>query len=71
VECKSMGVPKSMEGHRTTKVEGKIENVAVLVLIDSGASHNFISPQVTSVLGLEITPDLSRSIKLGDEHSDF
>lgn len=68
VECQSMGVLGSMSGNRTMKIEGKIENVDVLVLIDSGASHNFISPQVTNALGLEITPDPARSIKLGDGH---
>jgi hypothetical protein len=38
------------------------------VLIDSGASHNFISPKVTTALGLVITPISAKSIKLGDGH---
>jgi hypothetical protein len=38
------------------------------VLIYSGASHNFISPKVTTALGLTITPTTARSIKLGDGH---
>ena len=52
VECQSMGVLGSMSGNRTMKIEGKIDNVDVLVLIDSGAIHNFISSQVTNALGL-------------------
>ena len=68
VECKSMGVLGSMGEHRTMKIEGKIENVDVLVLIDSGASHNFISPQVTTALGLTITVGVAKHIKLGDGH---
>jgi len=68
VECKSMGVLGSMGEHRTMKIEGKIENVDVLVLIDSGASHNFISPQVTTALGLTITASVAKHIKLGDGH---
>ncbi|MCI11184.1 hypothetical protein A2U01_0032284, partial [Trifolium medium] len=40
VECKSMGVLGTMGGHQTMKIEGNIRNVEVLVLIDSGASHN-------------------------------
>ncbi|MCI14853.1 hypothetical protein A2U01_0035985, partial [Trifolium medium] len=55
------------ESH-TMKVEGKIQNVDVFVLIDSGASHNFISPKVTTALGLAITPTAARNIKLGDGH---
>lgn len=68
VECKSMGVLGSLGEHRTMKVEGKIDNVDLLVLIDSGASHNFISPKVTTALGLVITPVAARCIKLGDGH---
>jgi hypothetical protein len=68
VEYKFMGVLGSMGGYRTMKVEGKIGNVDVLLLLDSGASHNFISPQVTNALGLTITPTPARSIKLGDGH---
>ena len=52
VECQSMGVLGSMSGNCTMKIEGKIDNVDVLVLIDSGAIHNFISSQVTNALGL-------------------
>ncbi|MCI78025.1 retrotransposon gag protein, partial [Trifolium medium] len=33
-----------------------------------GASHNFISPQVTNALGLKVTPVPVKSIKLGDGH---
>lgn len=68
VECKLMGVLGSMGEHHTMKVEGKIENVDLLVLIDSGASHNFISPKVTTALGLTVTPVTAKNIKLGDGH---
>ncbi|XP_045803285.1 uncharacterized protein LOC123896906 [Trifolium pratense] len=68
VECRSMGVLGSMGEYQTMKVEGKIAHVDLLVLIDSGASHNFISPKVTTALGLAITPMPSKSIKLGDGH---
>ncbi|PNX59898.1 retrotransposon-related protein [Trifolium pratense] len=68
VECKLMGVLGSMGESHTMKVEGRIQNVDLLVLIDSGASHNFISPKVTSALGLVITPTAAKNIKLGDGH---
>ncbi|XP_057429427.1 uncharacterized protein LOC130722640 [Lotus japonicus] len=68
VEYKLMGVLGRMEEHHTMKIEGQVDNVNLLVLIDSGASHNFISPAVTNALGLIITPIASRHIRLGDEH---
>lgn len=68
VECNCMGVLGRMGGYQTMKIEGKIANVDLLVLIDSGASHNFISPKVTSALGLKITPVAAKRIKLGDGH---
>ncbi|GAU13119.1 hypothetical protein TSUD_174190 [Trifolium subterraneum] len=70
VECKSMGMLeyKTMGDYTTMKVEGVMENVNVLVLIDSGASHNFISPFVATALSLTIIPDSAKSIKLGDGH---
>jgi hypothetical protein len=71
VECKSMGMLGSMGGQSTMKVEGKIADVDVLVLIDSGATHNFISPQITTALGLQITPMADKYIKLGDGHKIY
>jgi hypothetical protein len=68
IECKTMGVLGTMGEHRTMKIEGTIEDVGVLVLIDSGASHNFISPKITTALGLNVTSVAAKSIKLGDGH---
>ncbi|XP_039688625.1 uncharacterized protein [Medicago truncatula] len=68
VECKSMGVLGRMGEHPTMKLEGKIQDVDLPVLIDSGATHNFISPGITSALGLTISPIAAKRIKLGDGH---
>ncbi|MCI08622.1 enzymatic polyprotein, partial [Trifolium medium] len=68
MECKVMGMLGSMGESHTMKVEGRIKNVEVLVLIDSGASHCFISPKVTTALGLVVTPIAAKNIKLGDGH---
>ena len=63
-----MGVLGSMGEFHTMKIEGKLMNMDVEVLVDSGASHNFISPKVTTALGLKVTPIAARNIKLGDGH---
>ena len=68
VECKCMGFLGRMSDYRTMKIEGSIGNVDLLVLIDSGAAHNFISPKVVYALGLTITPIAAKSIKLEDGH---
>ncbi|MCI20828.1 pentatricopeptide repeat-containing protein [Trifolium medium] len=67
-ECKVIGVLGSMGEYRTMKIGGKLENIDVLVLIDSGTSHDFISPNVTTALGLNVKLVAERKIKLGDGH---
>ncbi|MCH87660.1 RNA-directed DNA polymerase (Reverse transcriptase), partial [Trifolium medium] len=67
-ECKVIGVLGSMGEYNTMKIEGKLKNIDVLVLVDSGASHNFISAKLANALGLSITPMAARNIKLGDGH---
>jgi len=37
-------------------------------VIDSGASHNFISPQVLSILEIAIEQGMSMGVRLGDGH---
>jgi hypothetical protein len=41
---------KSGQGPRTLKIMGIIHEVDILVLIDSGSSHSFISAQVADQL---------------------
>lgn len=62
-KCKVIEVLGSMREYNTMKIRGKLENIDVVVLVDSRASHNFVSSKLTSALGLCITP-----MKLGDEH---
>ena len=42
------------EGHQTIRIEGRIKNQSVLVLIDSGSSHNFINQKVAKRLACAI-----------------
>ncbi|CAJ2661796.1 unnamed protein product [Trifolium pratense] len=67
-ECKVIGVLGSMGEYNTMKLEGKLQNIDVVVLVDSGASHNFISSKLATALELPITHMAARRIKLGDGH---
>jgi hypothetical protein len=67
-ECKVIGVLGKLGEYNTMKLGGKLGDVAVEVLIDSGASHSFISPELTTALGLTVTPTAVKRIKLGDGH---
>ncbi|KAI0492199.1 hypothetical protein KFK09_026466 [Dendrobium nobile] len=49
----------------TMKVKGKIHGREVVVLIDSGATHNFISTQVAEELGMEPTETGSYGVMMG------
>ena len=48
------------------KLEGLIQGKRVLILIDSGASHNFISQELVQQLGLKVTPTQTYGVRLGD-----
>lgn len=50
------------------KLNGKIGEILLVVLIDSGASHNFISPEVVSGLGLGADKDYQLGVRLSDGH---
>lgn len=56
MECKLVGLCGTTEawsdykGVKTMKLKGTIEGISLVVLVDSGVSHNFISLEVTSVL---------------------
>lgn len=74
IECNSIGVfglteiGKPNNQPSTLRMEGKMVGVSVQVLVDSGASHNFIAPQVATALGLLVEQDKSLGVRLGDGH---
>lgn len=53
---------------RTMKLKGTVGGFPMVFLVDSGASHNFISPEVVSVLGLSMDKSSQLGVRLGDGH---
>ncbi|KAL4562417.1 hypothetical protein LXL04_034620 [Taraxacum kok-saghyz] len=51
----------------TIKLEGEINEIPILILVDSGATHNFLSKRVATSLGLPILPSRRTCIKMGDD----
>ncbi|WVZ24709.1 hypothetical protein V8G54_003253 [Vigna mungo] len=62
--CSAEGLTTS----RTLKLMGKIGERSVVVLIDSGASHNYISKKVMKELGLPVIDTTPYTVSLGDGH---
>ncbi|XP_065847563.1 uncharacterized protein [Euphorbia lathyris] len=55
----------------TLKLTGAILGIPVVLLVDSGATHNFISPKLVHSLGLSTEFINPLSIRLGDGHNVF
>ncbi|KAD2804662.1 hypothetical protein E3N88_38039 [Mikania micrantha] len=56
-------------GVKTLRFEGTLYDIPINILVDSGATHNFISRGLVLALGLPISSFSGISIKLGDGHS--
>ncbi|MCH82511.1 retrotransposon gag protein [Trifolium medium] len=54
------------ENHQTVKFQGSIHGVEVLILVDSGATHNFVPQKLVHQMDwpIETTPQMK--VKLGD-----
>ena len=49
----------------TTKLMGVFGNVGAVVMIDSGATHNFVSPRVVEAAKLQLATDMRFQVLLG------
>ena len=49
----------------TTKIKGRIRKTSVVVSIDSGAIHNFISPEVVKKSRLQTTMGSKFTVMVG------
>jgi hypothetical protein len=56
----------AFENHQTVKFQGQIHGVPVLVMVDSGATHNFISQKLVQKMEWAVEETPMMSIKLGD-----
>lgn len=69
VECQWMDLSVCSAGGFTQpqamKLEGLIQGKRELILIDRGASHNFISQELVQQLGLKVTPTQTYGVRLG------
>ncbi|KAF7817723.1 putative mitochondrial protein [Senna tora] len=65
----SMNSIVGITGGRTMKLVGKIKGEDVLIMIDSGASHNFISTSFVDKMSLPKVKTSSYTITVGDGHS--
>lgn len=54
-----------IESPTTTKLRGKIGKYTVVVLLDSGATHNFVIPQLVAKVGLALNKNSNLQIILG------
>ncbi|XP_050915888.1 uncharacterized protein LOC127130982 [Lathyrus oleraceus] len=76
LDCNSMGLFGITETNiksnntppTTLRLQGSLKGVSIMILIDSGASHNFVSPHVATALGLNVEQGRSMGVKLGDGH---
>lgn len=66
--CSAAGHGADRDPSRTMRLVGKVGEIPLMVLIDSGASHNFISPEVASSLSLKVDASYKMGVRLGDGH---
>lgn len=65
----SMNSIVGFTGNKTMKLKGKIKDKKVLVLIDSGASHNFISTDLVEALKIPIEKSSQFEVRVGDGYN--
>nr|KYP45665.1 hypothetical protein KK1_032780 [Cajanus cajan] len=71
-ECSSIwlhGLEKERnQSLNTMKLRGQVRGIPLFVLVDSGATHNFISKKLVEAMGWSWEPTKSMNILMGDGH---
>ncbi|KZV42052.1 hypothetical protein F511_18398 [Dorcoceras hygrometricum] len=55
-----------MSQPQTMKLRGKVQNAVAIIMIDSGASHNFVSRKLIEKLGVRVEEEAQFGVCLGD-----
>ncbi|XP_019189232.1 PREDICTED: uncharacterized protein LOC109183619 [Ipomoea nil] len=55
-----------IDGPKTMKFRGQVASTEVIIMVDSGASHNFISHNLSTKLQYPLEPTQQFGVKLGD-----
>lgn len=63
--CLSMNSFLGLKSPTTTKIKGSLGKFNIVVMLDSGATHNFISPQLVKRAKLKVQQETGCDIKLG------
>ncbi|KAD2803904.1 hypothetical protein E3N88_37281 [Mikania micrantha] len=67
----SDGAISTCGGAKTLKFEGTLQGIPISLMVDSGATHNFISRRLVMALGLRASSFSGIHITLGDGYSVF
>ena len=72
-ECRALSLQGMDDGkmgsHSTMKLQEKLSGIPILLLVDNGATHNFISRKLVEALGWTWEEAKSMNILMGDDHT--
>lgn len=66
IMCLNNLIPATKEKFQTIRFQGKIQGVPVVILVDSGATHNFIDQKLVRRMGWKVEETPNMTIRLGD-----